>query len=60
MYKRQTLTHTPSPMGFLKTLLGRPSHERPFLLLVVGYPAPDAQVPDITRKPLGDIATFLP
>ena len=54
-----TLTHTPSPMGFLTTLLGRPAHERPFLLLVVGYPAPDAQVPDITRKPLGEIATFL-
>jgi iodotyrosine deiodinase len=54
-----TLTHTPSPMGFLTTLLGRPSHERPFLLLVVGYPAADAQVPDITRKPFGEIATFL-
>lgn len=54
-----TLTHTPSPMGFLTTLLGRPAHERPFLLLVVGYPAADAQVPDITRKPLDDIATFL-
>jgi hypothetical protein len=46
-------------MGFLTTLLGRPAHERPFLLLVVGYPAPDAQVPDIARKPLGEIATFL-
>ncbi len=55
-----SLTHTPSPMGFLNTLLGRPANERPFLLLVVGYPAADAQVPDITRKPLGDIATFLP
>lgn len=54
-----TLTHTPSPMGFLTTLLGRPAHERPFLLLVAGYPAPDAQVPDITRKPLDEIATFL-
>ena len=54
-----TLTHTPSPMGFLTTLLGRPAHERPFLLLVVGYPAADARVPDITRKPLADIATFL-
>lgn len=53
-----TLTHTPSPMGFLNTLLGRPSNERPFLLLVVGYPAPDAEVPDITRKPLSRIATF--
>jgi iodotyrosine deiodinase len=54
-----SLTHTPSPMGFLNALLGRPSVERPFLLLVVGYPAPDAQVPDITKKPLGEIATFL-
>jgi hypothetical protein len=46
-------------MGFLNTLLGRPSNERPFLLLVVGYPADGAQVPDITRKPLDGIATFL-
>lgn len=55
-----SLTHTPSPMGFLNTLLGRPANERPFLLLVVGYPAPGAQVPDITRQPLDGIATFLP
>lgn len=55
-----SLTHTPSPMKFLNELLGRPAHERPFLLLVVGYPAADAQVPDITRKPLDAIATFLP
>lgn len=54
-----TLTHTPSPMGFLNTILGRPEHERPFLLLVVGYPATDAQVPEITKKPLTEIATFL-
>jgi len=53
-----TLTHTPSPMGFLNTLLERPSHERPFLLLVAGYPADDAQVPDITRKPLDVIASW--
>lgn len=53
-----TLTHTPSPMGFLNKLLGRPVHERPFLLLVVGYPAPGAQVPDITRKPLGEISSW--
>ncbi|MGE3275368.1 MAG: nitroreductase family protein [Vicinamibacterales bacterium] len=53
-----SLTHTPSPMGFLNTLLGRPAHERPFLLLVVGYPAEDAQVPDITRKPLEAIADW--
>ena len=53
-----TLTHTPSPMGFLNELLGRPSHERPFLLLVVGHPAPGAQVPDIARQPLEDIASW--
>lgn len=54
-----TLTHTPSPMGFLNSLLGRPAHERPFLLLVVGHPAEDAHVPDLTRKDLGEIATFI-
>ena len=54
-----TLTHTPSPMGFLNEILGRPANERPFLILVVGYPADDAQVPQITKKPLGEIATFL-
>jgi hypothetical protein len=53
-----TLTHTPSPMGFLNTLLGRPPHERPFLLLVAGYPAEGATVPDIQRKALGAISTF--
>jgi nitroreductase len=53
-----TLTHTPSPMGFLNALLDRPSHERPFLLLVAGHPADDAEVPIITKKPLHDIATF--
>jgi nitroreductase len=53
-----TLTHTPSPMGFLTELLGRPAHERPFLLLVVGYPADGAVVPRITKKPLDEIATF--
>ncbi len=56
-----SLTHTPSPMGFLTEILGRPKDiERPFLLLVVGYPGADARVPDIARKPLGEIATFLP
>ncbi len=50
-----SLTHTPSPMGFLNEILDRPARERPFLLLVVGYPAADAQVPDITRKPLDAI-----
>jgi iodotyrosine deiodinase len=54
-----TLTHTPSPMKFLTEILQRPSHERPFLLLVVGYPAEGALVPNIQRLPLSDIATFL-
>ncbi|MDH3457281.1 MAG: nitroreductase family protein [Gemmatimonadota bacterium] len=54
-----SLTHTPSPMGFLNEILGRPERDRPFLLLVVGYPAPGAVVPAITRKPLDVIATFL-
>ncbi|MCB0132092.1 MAG: nitroreductase family protein [Caldilineaceae bacterium] len=54
-----TLTHTPSPMGFLNEILGRPSHERPFLLLVVGYPSETAQVPAITKKSLTEIATFI-
>jgi hypothetical protein len=54
-----TLTHTPSPMGFLNTVLGRPSNERPFLLLVAGYPSDDAQVPDIARKPLEGIRSFV-
>ncbi len=53
-----SLTHTPSPMGFLNEILGRPTNERPFLLLVVGYPADDAQVPDISRKALAKIASF--
>jgi len=54
-----TLTHTPSPMGFLNEILGRPANERPFLILVVGYPAEDARVPQITKKPLEEIASFL-
>jgi nitroreductase len=54
-----TLTHTPSPMGFLNELLGRPSNERPFLIVVVGYPAEGAEIPDITKKGLDEIATFL-
>ena len=52
------LTHTPSPMGFLNEVLERPTSERPFLLLVVGYPAAAATVPDIGRKPLEEIVTF--
>lgn len=54
-----TLTHTPSPMGFLNELLGRPENERPFLLLVVGLPAPDARVPDLEKKPLAEIASWV-
>ncbi|MFN8490035.1 MAG: nitroreductase family protein [Caldilineaceae bacterium] len=54
-----TLTHTPSPMGFLNEICGRPAHERAFVLLVTGYPAPDVQVPVITKKRLDEIATFL-
>lgn len=52
------LTHTPSPMGFLNGILGRPVEEKPFLLLVVGYPAEGAKVPAIGRKPLSEIASF--
>lgn len=54
-----SLTHTPSPMGFLNDILNRPSNETPFLLLVVGYPEEGVQVPDITKKPLEEIATFI-
>jgi len=54
-----SLTHTPSPMGFLNKILGRPSNERAFLLLVVGYPAEDATVPEISKKTLQDIASFI-
>ncbi len=53
-----TLTHTPSPMGFLADVLGRPANEKPFLLLVVGRAAEGARVPDIGRKPLEQIASF--
>ena len=54
-----TLTHTPSPMGFLNDILGRPKNERPFLLLVTGYPADDAKVPDITRRPFADQVDYV-
>ena len=54
-----SLTHTPSPMGFLNQILDRPKNERPFLILVVGYPASDALVPEIEKQPLHEIATFL-
>lgn len=50
-----TLTHTPSPMGFLTRLLGRPRNERPALLVPVGYPAPDATVPDLERRRLAEV-----
>jgi len=54
-----SLTHTPSPMAFLNKILKRPSNERPFLVLVVGYPAEDTTVPDISKKSLGEITTFI-
>jgi len=50
-----TLTHTPSPMAFLRTLLGRPDSERPFILFPIGYAAQDCQVPGLERKDLGDV-----
>lgn len=53
-----TLTHTPSPMNFLTKLLERPSNERPFLLLPVGYPAEQVQVPDLHRKPESEVAVW--
>jgi nitroreductase len=53
------LTHTPSPMGFLSSILGRPQNEKPLMLIVAGYPAEGARVPRLTRKPLEDIATFV-
>ena len=53
-----SLTHTPSPMRFLNQILGRPDSERPFLLLIVGYPAANARVPKIRRKSLSEITTY--
>ena len=53
------LTHTPSPMSFLSEILGRPQNERPYLLLVVGYPAPEATVPTLSKKPLEEVTTFV-
>lgn len=53
-----TLTHTPSPMGFLRDILDRPNHEHAMLVMPVGYPADNAEVPDISRKELGDVAVF--
>ncbi len=56
-----TLTHSPSPMGFLKEILERPENERPFVLIPVGYPAPGAEVPEVAlkKKPLEDVAEFV-
>jgi nitroreductase len=54
-----SLTHTPSPMKFLNEILGRPSNERPYLILVVGYPKADARVPRIEKKRLDEIAIFI-
>ena len=53
-----TLTHTPSPMRFLSELLERPANEAPYVLFPVGYPAPDATVPDLQRKPLDEVAVW--
>lgn len=53
-----TLTHTPSPMNFLQKILKRPANERAFLLLPVGYPAEDAQVPVLTRKPASEVIVY--
>ena len=53
-----TLTHTPSPMGFLREILDRPNHEHPMLVMPVGYPADDAMVPDLSRKELDEVAVF--
>ncbi len=53
------LTHTPSPMKFMNDILGRPQNEKPFLLLVVGYPAENAMVPDIVKKELKEVTTYL-
>jgi len=53
-----TLTHTPQPMRFLNEILGRPAHERPYILFPVGYPAPGCRVPAITKKPLDEVLTW--
>ncbi len=53
-----TLTHTPNPMKFLNKILGRPDNEKPYLVLVVGYPAKKTKVPNIKRKSLLEIAEF--
>lgn len=53
-----TLTHTPSPMNFLNEILNRPKNEKPYLILVTGYPAKDVKVPNIGKKSLSDISTI--
>ena len=55
-----TLTHTPSPMLFLREILGRPKRERPYILFPVGYPADGVEVPDLVRKPLDEIVIWNP
>ncbi len=54
-----TLTHTPSPMNFLSKILDRPTNERPFMMFPIGYPAPDAMVPNLTRKTLSEVTTWV-
>jgi iodotyrosine deiodinase len=54
-----TLTHAPSPMGFLNDILGRPENERPFIVIPVGYPSADATVPRLDKKPLEDVVEFV-
>jgi len=54
-----TLTHTPSPMGFLSSILRRPKNERPFVLLPIGYPAHDCEIPDLKRKSIAEVASFV-
>jgi nitroreductase len=54
-----TLTHTPSPMGFLQKILGRPANERPFILFPIGYPAAGAEVPDLRRRSLEEISVWI-
>ena len=55
-----TLTHTPSPMGFLSEILGRPANEKPIILFPIGYPAPGCEVPDLHRKSLDEVAVWDP
>ena len=54
-----TLTHTPAPMGFLEKILNRPKNEKAVLLIPVGYPALDAEVPQLTKKPFGDVCNII-